>query len=486
MSHSAEDFASLGGVKVTIMGLGLHGGGLESARFFAHRGASVTVTDLRDEKTLAPSMEALAGLPIRYVLGRHEMADFSGADLVVKNPAVKPDSPFLLASSRVETDISVFLAISRSPLVAVTGSKGKSSTASAIYFGFGAAGMPAFLGGNITVSPLTFVEQTSPDRPVVLELSSWQLADLRGLGVLKPAVALLTSIMPDHMNRYTSMDEYVDDKRLIYADQTPDMYTVCNRDQEWGRSFASETRGSVLWYSETETGLPGAWLEPVATAQTPGRRGYFEFPEGRGKRSAGPEEILPSELLVQGIHQRKNLLAAACALRAMGVDPAAIRRGMATFPGVEHRMEFFAESGGVRWYNDSAATIPQAVAAAIRSFDAAPVLITGGTDKNLDFLPVRHEYALAKAIVLLSGTGTDKLRSLLDEDGISYSGPFPNLDAAVETAAELAQSGDSVILSPGCTSFGMFLHEFDRGRKFKESVFRTLRMRESVGRKMPI
>ncbi len=486
MSHSATDFASMGGVKVTIMGLGLHGGGLESARFFARRGARVTVTDMRDEKTLAPSIEALSGMPVRYVLGRHEMADFTGADIVVKNPAVKPDSPFLLASARVETDISVFLSISRSPLVAVTGSKGKSSTASAIYFGFGAAGIPAFLGGNITVSPLTFVEQTSPGRPVVLELSSWQLADVRGLGILKPKVALLTSIMPDHMNRYSSMDEYVDDKRLIYADQTSDMFTVCNRDQEWGRSFASETRGTVLWYSDRETGLTGAWLEPAEGTHSGGRRGFFTAPDGMEGMGETPQEILPAELLVQGKHQRKNLLAAACALCAMGVDPSAIRRGMATFPGVEHRMEFFAEADGVRWYNDSAATIPQAVAAAVRSFDTAPVLITGGTDKNLDFLPVRREYAIAKALVLLAGTGTDKLRALLDEDGISYSGPFSDLDSAVERAAELARAGDNVILSPGCTSFGMFLHEFDRGKKFKESVLKTLRMRESARQKLPI
>ncbi len=484
--HSATDFTSLGGVKVTIMGLGLHGGGLESARFFARRGASVTVTDMRDEKTLAPSIEALAGLPIRYVLGRHEMADFSGADIVVKNPAVKSDSPYLSAAHRVETDISVFLAISNSPLVAVTGSKGKSSTASAIYHGFGAAGISAFLGGNITVSPLTFVEETSADRPVVLELSSWQLADIRGLGVLKPKVALLTSIMPDHMNRYSSMDEYVADKRLIYADQDCNMFTVCNRDQDWGRSFASETRGKVLWYSETETGLPGAWLEPAEGAPARGRRGYFAFPEDRAGAPANPEEILPSELLVQGIHQRKNLLAAACALRAMGVDPEAIRGGMASFPGVEHRMEFFAESAGVRWYNDSAATIPQAVAAALLSFDGPPVLITGGTDKNLDFEPVRKEYARAKSIILLAGTGTEKLRTLLDEDGLRYRGPFADLDAAVESAANDARPGDSVILSPGCTSFGMFLHEFDRGRKFKESALRAMRMRESANQKMPI
>ena len=451
----------LRGLKATVMGLGLNGGGLASARFLAESGAIVTVTDMKDETDLADSIAALEGLPIRYALGGHELEDFRSADLVVKNPAVRPDSPFLQAARAVETDVSLFLRLSPSPIVAVTGSKGKSSVSSAIHHALSASGLRSFLGGNITLSPLSFLGRCGPETPVVLELSSWQLADLRGLGVLKPRVAVLTSIMPDHMNRYSSMEEYVADKRLIYADQEPSSYTLCNLDDPWGRSFASETRGSVLWYSDDFSGMPGAWLESAGSG-----RGYFSAEADR----ASAEEILPPELLVPGRHQRKNLLAAALACRVYGIPAASVAPAIGSFAGVEHRLERFAERGGISWYNDSAATIPQAVGAAIDSFEGPVILITGGTDKNLDFEPARAAYAKAKLAILLAGSGTDKLKTVLEQDGVAFAGPYDDLARAVEKAKAVASPGDTVILSPGCASFGMFVNEFDRGRKFKDTV----------------
>jgi len=449
----------LRGLKATVMGLGLNGGGLATARFLAERGALVTVTDMKDEAALSEPLAALDGLPIRFVLGRHELSDFEGADLVVKNPAVRPDSPYIRAAKAVETDVSLFLRFSSSPVIAVTGSKGKSSTSSAAHHALVRAGIPALLGGNISISPLSFLDRTGPGVPVVLELSSWQLADMKGLGVLRPRIALLTSIMPDHMNRYRSMDEYVADKRLIYADQDASCWTICNADQDWGRSFAAETRGGVRWYSSEDRGLPGAWLLPAGE----GRLGMF-----RDSPSSEPEEILGPRLLVPGEHQRMNLLAAALAARLHGVEAETVRNAMADFPGVEHRLEFFAEKGGTRWYNDSAATIPQAVGAALESFEGPIVLITGGTDKNLDFEPVRAAYRRPRLTILLSGSGTDKLKPILDREGLAYLGPYDDLGRAVAEAVSRSLPGDTVILSPGCTSFGMFLHEFDRGRKFKE------------------
>lgn len=469
MKSPISKLEDIRGLKVTIMGLGLNGGGLASALFLARHGAELTVTDMKDEAALAEPLARLSGLPIRFVLGRHELADFGSADLVIKNPAVRPDSPYILAAKAVETDLSLFLRLSASPVIAVTGSKGKSSTSSAIHHGLVSSGRKAFLGGNIALSPLSFLEKTDAGTPVVLELSSWQLADMRDLGVLKPLIALITSIMPDHMNRYRSMDEYVADKRLIYAGQDGSSWTLCNRDDPWGRSFAAETRARVAWYADRDEGLPGAWLE--ADAQRNGRRrGFF-------RTAGGCEEILGRELLVPGAHQRKNLLGAALALRLYGLEAAEVRAAMSSFPGVEHRLEFFAEGGGVRWYNDSAATIPQAVAAAVASFDAPVVLITGGTDKNIDFEPVRSAYAAAHLVILLAGSGTDKLRRLLDQDGVPYLGPFAELGPAVGEAVSRARPGDVVVLSPGCTSFGMFLHEFDRGVKFKETVRAALAAR---------
>jgi UDP-N-acetylmuramoylalanine--D-glutamate ligase len=173
------DISAVPGMRVTVMGLGVHGGGLASALFFARHGAVVTVTDLRAREILREPIERLREFPIRYVLEKHEEADFAGADLVIKNPAVAPSSPYLQVARRagvaVETDLSVFLSLARNPILAVTGSKGKSTTASAIAFGLARVFPESKLGGNITVSPLAFLDELAPDAPVVLELSSCSL-----------------------------------------------------------------------------------------------------------------------------------------------------------------------------------------------------------------------------------------------------------------------------------------------------------------------
>ncbi|MDR3161769.1 MAG: UDP-N-acetylmuramoyl-L-alanine--D-glutamate ligase [Spirochaetaceae bacterium] len=462
-------------MRVLVMGLGLHGGGLESARYLARMGAELTVTDLRDETVLAPSLEKLeaaAGGAVRYVLGRHEMEDFARADMVIKNPAVRPDSPFLRAARRIETDISLFLAASPARLTAVTGSKGKSGTASALHRVLqegrsrGLLRGTAYLGGNITRSPLSFLEALGEDDDVVLELSSWQLGDLRrrradGQALLKPRAAVLTAIMADHQDRYHSMEAYVADKRVIYQGQDQGDATVAG-DDAWGRSFLAETGGRPLMYAEEPlpAGTAGGWLSG-GDGPALGR-----LPSGE------TAEIVPARLLVPGRHQKRNLLAAALALLDLGLPPALIREALGNFPGIEHRLEFFHQAGGIRFYNDTAATIPEAAAAALAAFDPAPVLVAGGTDKDLDFSPLARAAAGAKALVLLAGTGSEKLRALLDRGGVPYRGPFDSVEGAVRAALEEARAGDAVVLSPGCASFGMFLNEFDRGRRWKEAVRR--------------
>ncbi len=487
-----DTFNTFRGTRVTVMGLGLHGGGIASARFFAKAGAEVTVTDLRGPEILEPALRQLEGLRIRYVLGAHHEEDFTAADIVIKNPAVRRDSPFLRLAKRVETDISIFLRYSKSPLIAVTGSKGKSTVASAIWHVLSKHYEHALLGGNITISPLDFLDQTAPDTPVVLELSSWQLGDLHGMGILKPVVGVITAIFPDHLNAYGSMEAYVADKRVIYESQDKGCYTVCCADQEWGRSFAKETRAQVLWYSErtlpalTEGEMLGGWLakdggpedtegadlpqtgaEPLASFDTEALVGWGKF------SLHGPKELLvPSSVLVPGLHQKKNLLAAAVALRAFGLPSQAIASALGTFPGVPHRLEFVARVRGVSWYNDSAATIPDAAIAAIESFSAPTLLIAGGSDKMSDFSAFVRKARTLKSIILLAGSGTDRIVPLLREHHIAYGGPFRSMGEAVDAANRIAEEGDIVLLSPGCASFGMFLHEFERGDIFKKEVAR--------------
>ena len=479
-------------MKVLVMGLGLHGGGLESARFLYRRGAELTVTDLRDEKTLAPSVaqleaERAGGSGIRYVLGRHEIDDFARADMVIKNPGARPDSPFLKAARRIETDISLFLGAAPARISAVTGSKGKSSASSAIHWVLaraceeeatsGNAQRRAYLGGNITVSPLAFLDELRETDDVTLELSSWQLGDLRGRSradgraLLKPRAAALTAILPDHQDFYGGMVPYVADKRVIYEGQEADDAMVA-WDDEWGSSFLEESRGASLTCSAAPLpeGTSGGWL---AGGDGPGfARLYGAIADGVFDGRA--QELIPARLLVPGHHQKRNLLASGLALLALGLPPETIRRHFETFPGIEHRMELFHKAGGVEFYNDSAATIPEAAAAALEAIgaDGRLVLVTGGTDKNLDFSPLARVAGHAKALLLLAGSGSEKLRAMLDSAGVAYLGPFDSPDAAASAALEAAAPGDRVALSPGCASFGMFLNEFDRGRKWKDAIRR--------------
>jgi UDP-N-acetylmuramoylalanine--D-glutamate ligase len=454
------------GMKVTVMGLGINGGGLASALYCARRGAAVTVTDLRSSEALQDSMDQLQAFPVRYVLGRHEEADFTGADLVIKNPAVSPASPFLVAARRagvaVETDLSIFLAGSRNPLIAVTGSKGKSTTASAIAFCLSRVFRGARLGGNITVSPLSFADELAPGDPVVLELSSWQLGDLRGRGLLKPAISAFTIILPDHLDRYPGMTEYVADKKAIFQEQEPGQTAVFNLDDPWQAEFPRETRAAALYYSRSvlPDDRPGAWLEGD---------------DGKARLIGSAARTILGSTRVVGSHNRTNLLCAGLCLLAFGLKPEVIRKALGEFPGIEHRLELVTEWQGVRIYNDSAATIPHATAEALRSVAGPVVLIAGGTDKNIDFAPLAGVARIPSSLLLLAGTGTEKIRALLDLEGVGYEGPFSSLAEAVKVGLERArraarETGATLLFSPGCTSFGMFQNEFDRGRRFKEIV----------------
>ena len=443
------------------MGLGLHGGGVASAVYFATRGADVTITDLKGEASLRSSLEKLKPYPVNLVLGRHRKEDFSEADLVLKNPAVPASSPFLeLSRSRgipIETDISVFLSQVDNPYIVVTGSKGKSTVSSAIHHGLKTNHPSARLGGNITVSPLTFIDELASEDPVVLELSSWQLADLRGKNILKPTVSLITNIYPDHMNHYTNMQDYISDKKVIFESQSENSFAVFNGDDPHQRSFPQETRAEAFTFSSRP--LPkereGAYLS--------GSRAFL--------RLGGVEEkILPDKLNLLGPHNRLNLLAGSLALRLFGVSSEIVCRSMGEFEGIEHRLELFAEHNGRRFYNDSAATIPHATVEALKSIPRPLVLIAGGTDKNLDFSPLREMMHIPEQIILLRGSGTDKMIRLLEEIALPYEGPYDSMSEAVTCAIQKAAKGTSVVLSPACTSFEMFQNEFDRGRQFKEIV----------------
>lgn len=482
-----EKLSDIKGKNVTVMGLGLNGGGEEAVRFFVRYGANVTVTDMKSRNELLPTIEKLKPLEknITYVLEEHRLYDFENADCVIKNPGVKIEgNKYLSVSKNIETDISIFLHFTKSPIIAVTGSKGKSSTVSALHYGLNQAGIKTFLGGNITVSPLSFLEETTEKTPVVLELSSWQLSDLRGRKALKPFIALITKIVPDHQNWYGNMASYVADKKLIYADQDENDFTILDFDKDekgtgpenascWGDLFAAETKGKVLRYSRfvPEKKFFGVWEDFSS--------GHFE-----GKiylpQMKTPQTILEN-LSVPGNHMKTNVLNAALVMTLMGVDIPKTKDILEKWHGIEHRLQyFFTAENNIKFYNDSCSTVPEATVEAALAFEKPVILIAGGTDKGLSFLPLsdflgdKNQKNLPKAIFLLSGNGTEKLLTELNKKNVNYLGPFENLNALLFSLKNYIESNklydETVVFSPGATSFGAFSNEFDRGRKFMSEV----------------
>lgn len=471
-----EDFA---GLKVTVMGLGLHGGGLASAAFLASHGAELCITDLRNQEVLEPSIRALdeAVSPgrLRYVIGRHEMEDFRKADLVIKNPAVKRDNPFLLAAPRLASDISLFLDLYPGPILAVTGSKGKSSTASALAHALRSLEPGSQLGGNITRSPLSFIEtiKTPQSTPVVLELSSFQLGDLSlCASKLDAELAIITNIHRDHQDYYADMEGYLRDKEAVFQHQSATGFSIFNADQEdYARRFLNR-RGNAARTILASSLRQGSDL-PASTPLFQSHQGPRLQSTNQGGEvllpGRDPERILGQVLLVPGAHQKTNLLMAAGGLVALGHDPVKVMEAISTYPGIPHRMEFCAEINGVRIYNDSAATIPEASLAAVRSFNVPVHMIAGGTDKKLDFSPFAIIGREAASLSLLEGSA---LKGIMDQlgSGKKLVESFPDLPSCLDAALKRCKPGEVLVLSPGCASFGMFLNEFDRGNKFRDLV----------------
>ncbi len=424
----------LEGLRVTVLGLGLHGGGVATVRYLFRHGARVTITDSKPADRLQRSRSLIAGMAEREVYGGHSESDISAADIVVKNPAVPRDAAMLKHARRIETDLSLFLSQFRGPIIAVTGSKGKSSVASLIHAGLLTAYPSARLGGNITVSPLSFLDELAESTPVVLELSSFQLGDLPlctssrdGTVRFAPSIAVITNIYPDHQNYYRDdMEAYVRDKELIFASQSPDDLLILGTTEDrWTSRFRSRAPGRVI--------------------------------------------VCPS----CRDHVEQNRTIARLALERFGVSGARVDEALHTFQGLEHRLEKIDSISGIRFYNDSAATVPPAAVAALRTLGPnRTVLIVGGTDKHIDLTGFAESISDAKAIVLLEGSATGRMKNELDAVGCAYHGPYPDLSQAVDAAVALASTGDAVCLSPGAASFELFENEFERGREFKRIVSR--------------
>ncbi len=425
------------------MGLGLQGGGAGVARFFVNKGAKVTVTDLKTEKELTYSLSLLCGLPITFVLGKHREEDFVKTDLIIRNPDVPQDSPYLSLAREhrvsLEMDESLFLRLcpNRENIIGITGTRGKTTTTHLIGEILKMAGFKTLLGGNLRgVATLSLLDEITPESKVVLELSSWQLQGL-DWDKLSPHIALITNIYPDHLNRYKNMEDYINDKKIIFKYQKESDLLVLNEDNALTKSLSALAKSKIIWFKKTD--LPLSIIKVFR---------------------------------LRGEHNRENLTAAYNLVKIFNVEDEVIRKAVGGFNGVSFRLEEVGEIGGVTYVNDTTSTTPVASIMAMRAYEGKPIiLIVGGASKNLDYADLGQEISQrTKAVVLLEGTATPEVEAAILKKELIL-GKFSDLKQAVLSAKAVASPGDVIILSPGCASFGMFKNEYERGEKFNDVVF---------------
>jgi len=432
--------------KILILGLGLLGRGLQDAIFFAEKGADVTVTDLKTKDQLKSTVERLQPYPIKYSLGGHKESDILAADLIIRNAGIPQKSPFLKLAQknkiRVDMDESLFAEYCPCPIIGITGTRGKSTTTTLIGHMLKQLWendkRHVYLAGNLQgEATLPLIDKATKNDLVVLELSSWQL---QGFGVKKisPHISVFTNVFPDHLNSYKSMREYINDKKIIFAFQKKTDYCVTNAENNYTRHIREEIRSRVINFYKTD--VPKSWH---------------------------PKLI--------GEHNLENIAAALAVGKILGFKKEQLREPLCEFAGLEHRLELVAKVNDVAFINDTTSTTPVSGRLALNAVNPPIILLAGGATKNLNLTEFAKAITKkARAVVLLEGTATDELEKKIKKygGGNIIAGRFNNFEAAVRHAYGISLPGDTVLLSPGCASFGMFINEFDRGHQFKKIVKR--------------
>ncbi|CAG0939199.1 partial UDP-N-acetylmuramoylalanine--D-glutamate ligase, partial [Candidatus Brocadiaceae bacterium] len=432
--------------KITVMGLGLFGGGAGVAQFLARQGAQVTVTDLRNATELAPSIKQLEGLPVLYKLGGHCDEDFINADMIIINPAVPKDSRFIQIARNnhvpMDTEINIFFQLCPAPIIGITGSNGKSTTTTLTGKILQQTQRMTWVGGNIGKSLLLELEEIKPSDIVVLELSSFQLEELYNAGK-SPGISVVTNISPNHLDRYSNMEEYIQAKKGIILHQKPEDYVILNYDDPELRRWERECKGHVLWYSTKDTLTNGAFVKGDDMVLS----------------LDGPRIAIPciSRIKIPGIHNLQNILAASCAAYLAGANSQHIGNVVTTFTGLEHRLEFVREVHGIRYYNDSKATTPESAMAAVTAFQPPVILLAGGYDKGSNFKEFAEVCARHTRAVILIGKTAEKIKELILQKKAQQETPSlftpGTFQEAFQQAITLAKTGDIVLLSPACASY---------------------------------
>ena len=434
--------------------LGLARTGCECARFLVNRGAQVSVSDRRPEPELKQEMASLAGVSIDYYLGGEDRSALTGVDCVIPSPGVPAENPLLRAA--VARGIAVLSEIELAhrflpvPLVAITGTNGKSTTTTLTGEMLKAEGKRVFVGGNIGAPLIGFVSGAW-DWGVV-EVSSFQLEWAEHF---RPHVAALLNLTEDHLDRYPDFAGYCQAKERIFAAQGPDDIAVLNRDDPlvWALRERVQARRVSFGFSPVDDGV-------------------CSVGDAILWRDGSQEEKFPlRRVQIQGIHNVENMMAAVAMAKAVGVSQAAIQRALEEFPGLEHRLEFVRERAGVRFFNDSKGTNVGAVVKSLASFSSPVLLLAGGVDKGGDYGVLRKAIKQKVRRLILFGAAGQIIADALGD--LTTTVMVRDLEAAVRDAAEHAQPGDAVLLSPACSSFDMFRNYAERGKAFK-SLLRAL------------
>ncbi len=465
------------GKKVLVVGLGTLGGGIATVKWLVKHGAKVTVTDLRTKEQLSDSVRKLSQIApgVKLVLSEHRERDFKNNGIVVVNPAVPRESKYLAIARKrkklLVNDARIFFDVAEGAVIAVTGTRGKTTTTNWIAYFLRLRNKDIVAGGNSSeVALLDLADKIEHKSiPSVVELSSWQLELLPGAR-RAPDIAVITNLYPDHLNRYKNIKGYARAKANIFRGQDRDQKLVLNYDNPWTKFFLGlRPRSKTYFFSlkRLPRGEDGIFV----------KNGALFFQE-----TGSAEEVISEKAISlvkgRGEHNIMNLMAASLAAHLSGISWFEIAAAVRNLPEIKYREEVVLERENLRVVNDSTATSPDAVVAAIRRFGSHdPILITGGTDKNLDFKPLAREIKKAvrlKNLFLLNGSATQKLIRELKKIGyFSKERPqlFEDLEKLLISVREHSRRSRCVVLfSPGAASFEKFKNEFDRGEKFNALV----------------
>jgi UDP-N-acetylmuramoylalanine--D-glutamate ligase len=442
---------------VLVMGLGRFGGGLDAAMFAARTARRVIVTDLAMEEKLVDSVHVLHALPnVELHLGSHDPADFERADVVIVNPAVPLDNPFVEIARRkgrlVTSQMGIFFQSCPARIVGVTGANGKSTTASLMAHLLDHAGESrsfgkVWLSGNIGERPLlTIQDQIAPDDIVVLEISSFQIEQLAAQHA-GPHVALLTNLTANHLDRYGTFEAYCDAKEGLFKYQALD-----------------ETAPAISLFN-AEDSIASRWFDK------------YSGQPGRLCAKFSADDVSPAIRLAYRLPGRvylSNLAAAMAVAKCFGVDEDSIEQSLPSFKALPHRLEWIAQVKGIDWYDDSKATTPPSSIVALEAFDCPEIIIAGGYDKHLPFDELGRKIAQKAKAAILIGQTAGKIAEAIHS---AATGDHPiriefaqSLEQAIQLAQGLATSDDVVLLSPACASYDMFENYQQRGNLFAQWV----------------